>query len=206
MGDIPLHDINPVPEQVRLASIDSSRISTALDLDRQDGNPPEYSESGPPPAYMPKSQYKQPPKYHRLALRLIGFDLKSPTLMLLVCGSYFARWCADTAVAIYVLVNGMASYYDMSPFTLLLSLPMMGIRGFYPLLFPCYNEQAATDACNDAYLSIGTETIVSIPAIFVIVLIPQLLIGIVILADTFQIIQMDVPAVADVEAVFEGVV
>jgi hypothetical protein len=37
----------------------------------------------------------------------------------------------------------------MSPFLLLITLPMVGIRGFYNTLFPCYNIEFGGDLCGE---------------------------------------------------------
>jgi hypothetical protein len=109
-------------------------------------------------------------------------------MMLLFCGFYFARFWGDVAVSIYIFANSFMSYYNMGIFYLLLSFPMLGIRGFYPILFPCYNAQNQIE-CND--LDVHRNGIVSMPLIFVLILIPQFLGGIVLLRDAFQLIQLD---------------
>lgn len=106
--------------------------------------------------------------------------------MLLVTGAWFARWAGDLAVLIYVVVNDLNSYFEMSIFSTLISLPMLGIRGFYPDLFPCYNM---SDDCSDWWTnSAGTINGVYV---FALVLFPQLVAGAIICYDAFYIIQVD---------------
>lgn len=122
--------------------------------------------------------------------RGFAFKRKNPKAMLLVAGAWFARWAGDLAVLIYVVANDFHSYFHMSVFTTLITLPMLGIRGFYPDLFPCYNmtESDGSD-CSDWWTnSAGTINGVYV---FCLVLFPQLVAGAVILYDAFYIIQVD---------------
>lgn len=64
-------------------------------------------------------------------------------------GTYFARLAGDISIAAYALMAGYTNYYTMSPFVLLISLPMMGIRWFLPVLFPCYNTEYASAYCDE---------------------------------------------------------
>ncbi|KAJ2994361.1 hypothetical protein HDV02_001674 [Globomyces sp. JEL0801] len=69
----------------------------------------------------------------------LAFSYKHPKWMLFFSGTYFARWAGDLAVAIYVFITQMTKYYDMPPFIMIITLPVIGLRGFYMDLFPCYN-------------------------------------------------------------------
>ena len=120
----------------------------------------------------------------------IAYKKKRAKAMFLISGAYFARWAGDMAVLIYVIVNDLHSYYNMSVFSTLITLPMLGIRGFYPDLFPCYN---ITD--NDTYVCStfwsNSSGMIDGTYVFGLILLPQLLACAIILYDSFHLMQID---------------
>jgi hypothetical protein len=69
--------------------------------------------------------------------------------MMIYCGTYFARLAGDLSIAGYTLMADYTDYYTMSPFVFLISLPMLGIRWFLPVLFPCYNSEYTPSYCAE---------------------------------------------------------
>lgn len=114
--------------------------------------------------------------------------------MLLYCGAFFARWCGDMAVLIYVSVNDLYYYFDMSVFTVLFSMPMLGIRGFYPDLFPCYNDNIIISGSQNCSTSKSDAAVVNAAAIFGSILFFQLMVACIITYDALYLIQIDEPA------------
>lgn len=122
----------------------------------------------------------------------LSFKRKNAKTMLLYCGAYFARWCGDLAVLVYVMVKEMSSYFNMSIFSTLITLPMVGIRGFYLDLFPCNNVNFVDTSKQCVYFwSNSSAGTISGTYIFGLILFPQLIAGAIILYDCFELIQTD---------------
>ena len=77
----------------------------------------------------------------------IGLSQNKPEWLIIYCGSYFGRWFGDAAVLIYSLSINYQQMYEMRAYSLYTTILMVGIRGFYPDLFPCYSATIKNDSC-----------------------------------------------------------
>jgi hypothetical protein len=68
-----------------------------------------------------------------------AFAYRNSSMMMMYAGAYFGRWCADAAVLLYTWWVNLTEIYEMNMFTFVTSLLMVGMRGFYQDLYPCYN-------------------------------------------------------------------
>ena len=73
----------------------------------------------------------------------MGFTNNRPELLIIYCGAYFGRWFGDAAVLIYTLSIKYQILFEMKIYSLVATLPMVGMRGFYQDLLPCYSSNIA---------------------------------------------------------------
>ena len=70
---------------------------------------------------------------------------------------YLLRWVADISSLLLLTYNYEDPSIEVSPFVLVFSLPMVGIRSCMSLLFPCYDMAFFTKMkyCPDRIMSQG---------------------------------------------------
>ena len=76
----------------------------------------------------------------------LGLLSNSPEWVILYTGSYFGRWSGDVAVLCYAFMMN-TPIYSMKAYSIISTLFMVGIRGFYPDFLPCYSKYSDDGSC-----------------------------------------------------------
>ena len=99
----------------------------------------------------------------------LGLLSNSPEWVIIYTGSYFGRWSGDVAVLCYSFMMN-TPIYSMKAYSIISSLLMVGIRGFYPDFLPCYSKYSDDGSCPmilrnmaDANYSMVIYWIVTVP-------------------------------------------
>jgi hypothetical protein len=83
--------------------------------------------------------------------------------------------CGDVAVCIYSYANQFTEYYDMNVYTFFVSYLMVGVRGFYSNVFPCYNMSNLKLQPHCDPSQIGNQTLISSPTMFLLIVLMRLI-------------------------------
>ncbi|KAJ3273298.1 hypothetical protein HDV01_004656 [Terramyces sp. JEL0728] len=80
---------------------------------------------------------------------MVGFQSMNIRMMGIYTAVTYARWSGDVAIAIYSLAIQQTDYFDMPSVIFGITYPMIGVRGFYSVLYPCYNLNLPDMQCGD---------------------------------------------------------
>ncbi|KAJ3257354.1 hypothetical protein HK103_004574 [Boothiomyces macroporosus] len=80
---------------------------------------------------------------------MVGYQAMNVKMLGIYTAVSYAKWSGDVAIAIYALIIQQTNYFDMPSVIFGVTFPMIGVRGFYSVLYPCYDNNLPDMQCGD---------------------------------------------------------